>query len=514
MPASWGDLAPAQQNERLIKAEDRRVARGTTFALDGPVAAAVRTVARDTELRLPVTADVLPAPSGMLVSKAPLCSMSGGPMVAVTWGPPMEGFGPGVHLTWWAPMPAGSPAPLAMDHDLHLPYLPLLDARLWEREADLPSDQRNFQVPLRAVVASWYALSGAGTDLAEHRPAPALGRALAGHKAQRPGVLVATAASPAVVRDAIADRAAAATSRVSAPLDAFDDTSPPALSYGVFAPERDAQLDPGHRPIAHAYREAAGYWNRMETEVLQAYPGVFDQLEQLRVREHGTWPSWCWMPSGRVAAYLKHLHGIPTKAAAWDGPRIAALGAWRSSGRTTVMPTSDVLPHAPVDAPPAELPQQMPVMGLGLVIPDGSRAPHLVLACGDWTDPAAGKAEIVLLTDGGERVPSFRYMTRSTLFPVGDTLTDAVKFTQDHYDRAAVLNGETPAPTTVLECQLQAASLGHYTGRLAAACRPGARLLDAGWVTGLKESAAPWPPEPSGRSEMQMWVLTQEEAPA
>ncbi|MFI7094853.1 hypothetical protein [Streptomyces lydicus] len=90
----------------------------------------------------------------------------------------MEGFSPGVHLTWWTAMrheaqepnaaAQGRLIPMVPDFDLHLPFLPRFDTRLYHQE--LPSGLLYSAVPLRTVVAAWYALTADSTTLSEQRP--------------------------------------------------------------------------------------------------------------------------------------------------------------------------------------------------------------------------------------------------------------------------------------------------------------------------------------------------------
>ncbi|MEU5833084.1 hypothetical protein ABZ820_05250 [Streptomyces diacarni] len=515
IPATWGSLPVEQQMHKAARAERRRVAEATTYALTAPLAEAVRAVAHDKRRRLPLTEDALPSSTGMLVSATPLCDLAAGGLTAVTWGPPMEGFGNGVHLTWWSDSglddldagESGHKWPLVPDFDLHLPYAPQLDTRLWE--ADVPSEAVYSHVPLRAVVAAWYALSGGETELTERRAMPAIGRDLAAHKAKKRFVHVASMDFVEMARAAIEQRAAERTERLQADhpveLGGLGETSatPARASHGVFSPELDHQLSQDERALAGLYRAAAEHWHRLESEAQQAYPGVFSHLEEVRAREHGEWPVWCWMPSIKVAAQLMNLYDVPSKRASWDGSRIAALGAWRSGGRHAVISTP-IPPQRASDPPPVTLVQQMPVPGLGLVESD---APHrFVLAYLD-RGQAHEAPELVFISDEGDHRRDLKEITKYTVFLTGKDMTEAVKATARYYDWAAAQNGHaTPPPPGDAECAEHADVLGYFTGPLAAACASGTSPVELGGATGRKP-AATWPPEPGLLPEMQLWAI-------
>ncbi|WP_030230297.1 hypothetical protein [Streptomyces sp. NRRL S-350] len=521
MPAAWSALPRPRQIEGLLAAEAKRLADGTTFAMAPDTVRAAREIGRDRSIPLPFTPDVLPAPSGMLVFSAdePLAHLpSGTPVVAVTWGPPMDGFSPGVHLTWWAPMrddeqerdaaARGRLIPIVPDFDLHLSFLPLFDTRLHLEH--LPSDLNYSAVPLRSVVAAWYALTADSTTLREERPQATFTQALKEQKAKKRGVQVATTSDTDTARRGITKRAAQKANEVNeggvfepAPELA---ATPKKADHGVFDTALDHQLDAGHRRYAHIYREAADHWHRLEMQVTQRYPGIFEALEELRAQSSSQWQPWCWMPSVRVSGWLMRMYDAPVDQASWDGPRIAALGAWRSGGRHSALTTLSLQATAS-DRVPADLTETMPAPGLGLII-DDSGTIHLLLAYLDEVgDRDVADAELVIISNYGQPTGMLEDITKLTVFLTGDTLLDAVKATQAYYDYAAVQNGTEPHPTEEALYAEHAYALGLFTGLLAAICAPGADLRDAGALTGRK-LPAPWPPEPNVLSEMTLWLLT------
>ncbi|WP_157876847.1 hypothetical protein [Streptomyces graminilatus] len=526
MPAAWQALPRARQIESVIAAEDKRIADGTTFAMADELRQAANAVGQDQSIPLPFTEDVLPAPSGMLVFSAqePLLHVNSHPLIAVTWGPPMEGFSPqGVHLTWWTAMrdehqkpdaaARGQLIPMMPDFDLHLPFLPQFDTRLHYSNAELSSTSLYSAVPLRTVVAAWYVLTATSTTLSEQRPRATVTQTLKELKAKRRGVQVATGAADTARRD-ITDRAADKMRQLVEPNNLLKPAPEIAatsrtVSYGVFEPGRDHQLDSAHRRIARIYREAAAHWHRLEMQAIQRYPGVFTFLEDVRAREHELWQPWCWMPSLRVAAWLMKMYNAPTDKAMWDSPRIAALGAWRSGGRHSVQSTLPIGSTAS-DRVPVGLLNAMPAPGLGMVIDAGGTV-DLLLACLDDVsargDRSPSDAELLLISNYGEPDRLLEDVTKLTVYLTGNDLLDAVKITQAYYDAAAVQNGKEPQTADDTAAAEHAQTLGQFTGLLAAICAPDTALQDAGALTGRK-LPAPWPPQPNVLSETTLWLLT------
>ncbi|WP_329155925.1 hypothetical protein OIU91_41615 (plasmid) [Streptomyces sp. NBC_01456] len=521
MPAAWSALPRSRQIEGLLAAEGKRVADGTTFAMDAGLVRAAREVGQDQSIPLPFTPDVLPAPSGMLAfsSDEPLTHLpSGDPVVAVTWGPPMDGFSPGVHLTWWAPMredeqerdaaARGRLIPIFPDFDLHLSFLPLFDTRLHLQQ--LPSGLIYSAVPLRSVVAAWYALTADSATLREERPQATVTQALKEQKAKKRGVQVATGRGADTAHRSITERAAQKMSELG-DSDIFEPSpelaaTPKRADHGVFDATLDHRLEAGHRRFAHIYREAADHWHRLEMQVTQRYPGIFEGLEELRAQNSSQWQPWCWMPSGRVSGWLIKMYDAPVDQASWDGPRIAALGAWRSGGRHSVLTTLP-LQETASDRVPADLTETMPAPGLGLVIDDNGTVHLLLTYLDEVGERGTADAELVLISNYGEPTRMLEDITKLTVFLTGNDLLDAVKVTQAYYDYAAVQNGTEPHPADEALYAEHAYALGFFTGLLAGICAPGAELKDAGALTGRK-LPAPWPPEPNVLSETTLWLLT------
>ncbi|MFE9407357.1 hypothetical protein ACFYN0_00930 [Streptomyces sp. NPDC006704] len=522
MPAAWTTLPHARQAEQLVQAEDRRVAGGVTFGLDAAVTQAVTGVAADRTHPLAFTEDVLPAPSGMLVTEVPLHELDGVEVVAATWGPPMTGFGPGVHLTWWsvakdphrsAATRAGRPVPVIRDFDLHLPFAPFMDARLWLPE--VPPNYEYSALPLRAVVAAWYALSTGAADLSEQRPEPATSRALAAQKAKRRSVQTAAGESVEAVRRALLAGTAKNAARVKeehpGELGGLTMGSEPRMPHAETGTEPVADF--GDELEAAAAWEMAGVYlgeaeflQRLELEVTQLYPGLFEALEELRARHFGEWPAWCWMPSAKIAGWLVTQHQVPLDQAIWDASRIAALGAWRSGGRHLVLVDQWLASQAGTSVP-TELPALMPTPGIGLQIPVGEQPRHVIAYMGVHDGPDGDVVpELILIDDEADPARSFRQLSKRNLFLTGRTLTDAVRTTEQYYDRVAIAEGRPPAPNDEDLYAEYAKFLGFFTGLLTAVCDPADGLRrDESGAMATGGSWRSWPPQPTDGLTMMMW---------
>ncbi|MFF1712182.1 hypothetical protein [Streptomyces sp. NPDC058268] len=391
MPAHWHHLSVAEQARGLVRAEARRIADARLYAFDDNAVSAVRSVADDLQVQLPVTPDLLPAPSGMIVFTSPVSvSADEGIITAATWGPAMEGFGDGVHLSWWTDTRAFiarevasghlDPAeaefrkrtfgPLMLHVDMHLPFAPLMDGRLFP-VAEFAGADRDSAPAIRAIVAAWYALTHQLVLVREARADMELGRALAAEKAKYRGVLVARAEDPTALADALADQAHAAAGRFGSRI-LGGLSSPDRARAGegdeTFLPSRDEELEPSERWLPQLYRDAVRPLELLEAEAQQRYPGIFDHLEELRVREYGSWPGWCWMPSSRVAIAIGDL-GLAKDVdrTLQDAIVIAGLGAWRARRRPAIVLDWLPAPEDRAELCPSEVPDKLPVFGVELV---------------------------------------------------------------------------------------------------------------------------------------------------
>ncbi|KQV20828.1 hypothetical protein ASC99_20175 [Kitasatospora sp. Root107] len=507
-PAAWDTLPAPQRLQRILAAEERRLTAGSAFGLDETVVAAARAVAEQRSLVLPFTEAVLPSAAGILTSQVPLHDLSNGVVIAATWGPALEGFAPGVHLTWWAAGPSAD-LPITPEFDLHLPFMPVIDSRLLNGE--LPAHLEYSALPLRTIVAAWYALSSGDLEVREERATPTIGRLLAQQKAKNRAVNVTHGASVEAVHRSILGRVAAQQAWCEEQFDGIsggldEQGSPPrSVPFGPFDPALDPVLDAERAYMAGLYRDAATRTHRLERSISQVYPGVFTFLEEERVREFGRWPSWCWVPSHVVAHILNRQFGATEDQAVHDAVRIAAVGAWRSGGRHVVLPDHRTAPHTADDPMPVDLPGTLPVPGIGMLFPQPGAEAHLLLAHLD-ADGASPTGKIAIVDDSGDLLPDFRALTHMSLFLAPGTLVHALKATMAYYDDADRRAGKEALPdATEEEYRQHADLLGNFTERLTAVASPDAVFLD---VSQAAANGAPvvWPPQPSGHPEIVLWM--------
>lgn len=190
-PAEWRGASPGEQAVRMARVQIERVADAPAFALDGTAVRAVLAAAVD--LRLPLAPEALPAARGLLMFRLPVgIDPTDGetPLTAATWGPSLPTQYSGVWLTWWfdaesaaerevregrltedqARMGLAHVGPWLPAGHVSLPYVPILETRLWPRR---PADRVDPEaLMVRAIAGSWLALTRglfpsrpAGTEL-------------------------------------------------------------------------------------------------------------------------------------------------------------------------------------------------------------------------------------------------------------------------------------------------------------------------------------------------------------
>ncbi|MCF2529576.1 hypothetical protein [Yinghuangia soli] len=177
-PAEWRDASPAEQAARMAHVQVQRVAEGPAYALDDVAVRALLSASVD--LRLPLAAEVLPAARGLLMFELPVGidpSDRVTPLTAATWGPSLATQYAGVWLTWWFDAAAAAArevregrlseaeARTGLAHvgpwlpagHLTLPYVPILETRLWPRR---PADRVDPEaLMVRAIAGSWLSLT-------------------------------------------------------------------------------------------------------------------------------------------------------------------------------------------------------------------------------------------------------------------------------------------------------------------------------------------------------------------
>ncbi|WP_414167192.1 hypothetical protein ACMATS_06160 [Streptoverticillium reticulum] len=530
MPSQWRRLPADEQARRLAAAETRRIAEARLYAFDDAAVDAVRAVADDMQIQMPVTKDVLPAPSGMLVFSSPVSvPADDGIITAATWGPAMDGFGEGVHLSWWSDtrayaekaVAAGeataddaervvrTSGPLLLHVDMHLPFVPAVDGRLYPI-SELEGQDLVSAPAIRAIVAAWYALKHGLVTTVEMRAEASVGRALAAEKAKHRGVVLTTADDAGAVTKAVAERASALAAEHVPTVGGL--TSPnrirPTETDEAFLVSRDDELPPSARWLPEVYRAAAHPLKALEEEASQRYPGVFEVLEELRAREFGQWPSWCWMPMSRVATALVTQYGSRDHDdIVQDAIVIAGLGAWRAKGRTAV--TIDWIPEPQerTELAPADFPDRLPFHGVELVHTEQADDGSVSYAGGvlAFMDYNKDRAELLFL-DHYNRGPGIRDVREWQLLLTGSTLAEAAEAT------AAVSllpEKETGGRWTREDLAAHLADrLGDYLPYLSMYAAPDANkaaIREAGAVLGRRPEQS-WPPEPGSGPHMTMWM--------
>lgn len=539
MPAAWGALPLAEQARRVVAAEARRVSEARLWAFDQAAAEAVLRVATDPTAVLPVTADLVPSTHGMIVAATPIAYTDEGyPVTAVTWGPPADGFGQGVHVTWWSDLRLATAAdgleadeytpaererylavngPLTVEVDMHLPFAPLIDARLM-RTVDLDEHDRVFVSGIRAAACLWHALAaGDVVATSEERCDPATNRELAALKAHHRSATVARAPR-ADSADALAAHGRTLLATLlgdhAAPL--YGPAAVPEARDITWDRARDHELPSDLRWLPVLARTADDAVRRLEQEAEQRYPGVFGLIEELRAREFGAWPSGCWMPLMRVVEVLgKHYRStvvaVGMDTAVQHALVVAGLGAWRAAGRHSVL--LEALPD-PLPTPPPihELPQWAPITAVHTVYVDHSDdgTPVYGGAQLGFLDHRAGptgdETTDLLLFDIYADKPGLEAVGERQLVLAGATLDDAARATA-----AVSLHGDATGRRWTDDeiAATTADSFRHHLALLAVLKDPdrhGRTVTEAAAAVGLRPISS-WPPPPGPNPHATVWRI-------
>ncbi|WP_394426444.1 hypothetical protein [Streptomyces sp. SGAir0957] len=530
MPADWRRLPASEQARALVNAEARRIADARVYAFDETAVSALRAVADDLDVLMPVSADLVPSPSGMIFFASPVSvSADEGIITAATWGPPMDGFGDGVHLTWWTDtlaftkreLAAGrvSPGdaeyrkrffgPLMLHVDMHLPFVPLVDIRLVPL-AELQGPDRDSAPAIRAIIAAWYALKHGLVPVREERADPDLGRALAEEKAKHRGVQVARAEDAQDLAAAVREQAHLAAQKL--PQQAMGGLSNPDQVLPceldeAFLPGRDEELDPGLRWATRLYRDAAQPLAILEEEAQQRYPGIFDHLEEVRAREYGNWPKWCWVPYSRVARALADLGSVKdVDLALQHAVVIAGLGAWKACGRNAVVLDWLPDPGDRTDLVPADIPAELPFHGAALLHTDVKDGVPVysggMLAFLDYNTNEQ-RAELLCLDHNGG--PGMKDVYEWQLLLSGSTVPEAAEATAAVSLLPAKPSGEQTTREELTE--LITGVFGRYFPFLATLADPTGNNAVVGEVAAALGRRPPqaWPPAGGGR-HMTLWL--------
>lgn len=358
--AARGLSSNAARARYLADAERRRLSSAALIHLD----AAATAVAVATPFEPCDLTKLAPTSAGLLVwATPPYTTPDGIPIVAASWGEADDG---GLWITWWSDQAAaaqlmGNDVDTAVGINGHLGYDREAHVALgsWPTQADNPAHP---QYPFYATLLSTWTALAAG-DVAhktEMHAAPSTRKQARRLELPAPAVQCYTTVLSA-----------------SEVLDSTDVES--------FAERRDDELEPQFRWIPRLYRATAARMAALEHDLAQRFPGVFALLTEA-ANERGDWPAWCWLPISKVADILAAnypvgealtgLVGLSRNAAV-----LAAIGAWRASGRVVVYPHEGLTPQleAAADVLPRDLPQRWPVRCVRVAFE--ARRGHLAFWC-------------------------------------------------------------------------------------------------------------------------------------
>ncbi|MGA5822205.1 hypothetical protein ACPC54_30600 [Kitasatospora sp. NPDC094028] len=290
-----------------------------------------------------------------------------------------------------------------------------------------------------------------------------------------------------------------------------------------FSAGRDRELDPVMQWLPRLYRAAAKRTGALEHQASKKYPGIFDLLDRHRQAHAQEWPSWCWMPIGRVfdivEAGYPALHGRPSGLPAEvlalrDSAVLAAIGAWRAAGRASVNFHDSLMPQmeARANRLPRDLPGRWPVPGVYMTSesPHGADGVFLHL---EW-DEKEQRTEFRQVQDMQPK-PRFDDLFVQPMHMVGKTITDALEATWAATFMKAdqALGQEIRVPVTGADTELRglAAQQARHVGVFVAAAdilasAPPGGVDDAAAVL-ERADGAEWPPRPDGSSDMRLWLV-------
>jgi hypothetical protein len=172
---------------------------------------------------------------------------------------------------------------------------------------------------------------------------------------------------------------------------------------------------------------------------------IFQRLEEVRHARGQVWPQWCWMPTREIASVLvdEYAYGVdpgqevglleaglsPEHDVAKDAARLAAVAAWRQSGRHVAVlgePNVPVGGDQDCDRLPYGLPSRWPAACLYVVdasVGQGASGAFVYL---DWNQ-VEYRTELRVLLDAGEA--AFTGLIGHTIHLCGHTVIDAVSST-------------------------------------------------------------------------------------
>ncbi|RJQ66221.1 hypothetical protein D5S17_35960 [Pseudonocardiaceae bacterium YIM PH 21723] len=473
----------------LAEAELRRLERARLYHLD-PVATAT---SKTTVSRMQDVRELVPSTSGLLVWSQPVHHDDGVGIIAASWGPADDG---GLWISWWSDAAAaarhvGWDADTVVQTDGHLALhqethiLPMS----WPPAADEPTDP-GYPI-FSPLFGAWQAMANE-TIIATEQPV----RAAIRKQARAIGVQVAPVLACTAIQAPLADTGA------SIPEDGLPDARIVAEPY---------------QWIEGLYEATAWRIAKIEYELRERFPGIFELLNHEAARENPDWPRWCWLPLQRVADILEENYPDPSSAGFVHRTRhlaiLAAVAAWKASGCPVVHPHTDLQDRTRpgIDVLPADLPARLPVHCLYVTFPTlaGSLG-WFVFA--EW-NPNEQRSELTFVFDTHTE-DGVDNLTVQPLHLVGQSVREALSATQSAMlMRLMTLSGQDGLPVTGPGTEFDAqidqllAKIGPQVALVDFLSSPDAEFLDTRVLLGLP-STLTWPPPPVERP-IQLWLLDQ-----
>jgi hypothetical protein len=349
---AWRSGTAAEQARHLAAAERDRIESGPLIVVDPEVMVALKPLFDDPTWQAVLSADLLPAPSGMLVFPTPVFDHRDAAIATFVWGPnhddeprqPLTLNGwvkPDKHTTFATGVPVPKDAPLVPVLALPLAFSPHLNWHL----TDTMETADYTVVCARSVTALWYALAcGAVT-------------AWSTKAAKGPEAMVLELSEGAAVESVYAAIASAWDAHAATGgHTGGDDGAAVTAASGVYAVERDAQAPHSISALAQAYRDLTVKIALTESSASDRWPGVWSTLDRIiaadvAAKSSGA-PESEWVSisvTGTAKTLVKKFDIDPNQARRY-APAIAGLAAWRSAGRhAIVLMADDVRPFAAVE---------------------------------------------------------------------------------------------------------------------------------------------------------------------
>lgn len=499
-PAARAHPNAEQQARHLAQAEQDRLGQAQLYHLDDQATQrALITPPAQQDAR-----ELAPSTAGFVVWSRPVARTdSGVPVVAASWGPAEEY---GTWVSWWSDT-AETARIHNLDVDLQLNVNGLL---MYEREAWLlpgppPSQLEQPENPeygvYQALYGTWSAIAHGALQADEKQPQAMLCNQIrqAGLEERRVHVY-----------RALPDQTPSVPPTKQRPTrdDAYD---------AAFTADRDRDLAEPFHWIPALYRSATGRVQRIEAQLARRWPEVFERLETMHAHSSGHWPQWCWMPIGRVATVLGEIAPQSTMAAqAAEASKVAAIAAWRASGRPIINMHDDLvrrfsrLSHSEAVPLPRDLPQRwhVPCVYVTEQSPDGTSGFWVHL---DW-DNNEHRCELRILldvapvADSGELSPQPIHLTGSTLYEALSATWSTGAM------RMRSLSGSDDVPATGPGTQFDDSirqmtrSVGIYAAIADYLASEPIRFDDARQVL-ARGDAAPWPPPRNASEPIRMWLV-------